>query len=244
MAINLFLFGYQIDVYSLFVYFSILISALILKYNLYKFKNNLNKYFEYEYLIITIIAILLGIFGIHLFATFEKGNFQNIFKIDLFSNGANFFGAIFLFFPFLYLYTFYRKIDFIIISTICSISIALGSAIGRIGCLISGDGCYGIPTHLPWGMTFNNGLIPTNQLVHPTPLYEAIIMFLLFIYLQFNLYKKQNYLQILSIFFIISGIERFIIEFIRINSKYYLLSQAQWLSIILVLVGILILRKK
>jgi phosphatidylglycerol:prolipoprotein diacylglycerol transferase len=51
---------------------------------------------------------------------------------------------------------------------------ALGYGIGRIGCLLSGDGDYGIPTSLPWGMSFPNGLVPTTERVHPTPIYEFI----------------------------------------------------------------------
>jgi phosphatidylglycerol:prolipoprotein diacylglycerol transferase len=56
-----------------------------------------------------------------------------------------------------------------------SASAALGYGIGRIGCLLSGDGDYGVPTSLPWGMSFPNGLVPTTQRVHPTPIYELII---------------------------------------------------------------------
>jgi phosphatidylglycerol:prolipoprotein diacylglycerol transferase len=51
---------------------------------------------------------------------------------------------------------------------------ALGYGIGRIGCFLSGDGDYGIPTSLPWGMSFPNGLVPTIDRVHPTPIYEFI----------------------------------------------------------------------
>jgi phosphatidylglycerol:prolipoprotein diacylglycerol transferase len=52
---------------------------------------------------------------------------------------------------------------------------AFGYGIGRIGCFLSGDGDYGIPTSLPWGMSFPNGLVPTTDRVHPTPLYELIV---------------------------------------------------------------------
>jgi phosphatidylglycerol---prolipoprotein diacylglyceryl transferase len=52
---------------------------------------------------------------------------------------------------------------------------ALGYGIGRIGCLLSGDGDYGVPTSLPWGMSFPNGLVPTSERVHPTPIYELIV---------------------------------------------------------------------
>ncbi|MGH9866322.1 MAG: prolipoprotein diacylglyceryl transferase [Candidatus Acidiferrales bacterium] len=57
---------------------------------------------------------------------------------------------------------------------------ALGYGIGRIGCLISGDGDYGISTSLPWGMSFPNGLVPTTERVHPTPIYELIVAIFIF----------------------------------------------------------------
>jgi phosphatidylglycerol---prolipoprotein diacylglyceryl transferase len=56
-----------------------------------------------------------------------------------------------------------------------SAAAALGYGIGRIGCLLSGDGDYGVPTSLPWGMSFPNGLVPTTERVHPTPIYEFIV---------------------------------------------------------------------
>ncbi len=57
---------------------------------------------------------------------------------------------------------------------------ALGYGLGRIGCLVSGDGDYGKPTSLPWGMSFPHGLVPTTQKVHPTPIYELIVAILIF----------------------------------------------------------------
>src|ERR1700722_17636690 len=56
-----------------------------------------------------------------------------------------------------------------------SAAAAIGYGVGRIGCLLSGDGDYGVPTSLPWGMSFPNGLVPTTQRVHPTPIYELIV---------------------------------------------------------------------
>jgi phosphatidylglycerol:prolipoprotein diacylglycerol transferase len=56
-----------------------------------------------------------------------------------------------------------------------SAAAAIGYGVGRIGCLLSGDGDYGVPTSLPWGMSFPNGLVPTSERVHPTPMYELIV---------------------------------------------------------------------
>src|SRR5260370_37157428 len=59
---------------------------------------------------------------------------------------------------------------------LCSPAAAVGYAIGRIGCLLSGDGDYGVPTTLPLGMSFPNRVVPTTERVHPTPLYECFIL--------------------------------------------------------------------
>ena len=66
------------------------------------------------------------------------------------------------------------KIPLLTILDAGSPAAALGYGIGRIGCLLSGDGDYGVPTSLPWGMSFPNGLVPTDQRVHPTPIYELL----------------------------------------------------------------------
>jgi len=61
----------------------------------------------------------------------------------------------------------------------CSPAACVGYAIGRIGCLLSGDGDYGIPTNLPWGMSFPNGVVPTTYCIHPTPLYQFLMWILI-----------------------------------------------------------------
>src|ERR1700678_135160 len=75
-----------------------------------------------------------------------------------------------------------KSFSFLSILDAGSPAAALGYGVGRIGCFLSGDGDYGIPTSLPWGMSFPNGLVPTTEHVHPTPLYElaaAIVIFLI-----------------------------------------------------------------
>jgi len=68
-----------------------------------------------------------------------------------------------------------QKISLLTLLDAGSPAAALGYGIGRIGCLLSGDGDYGIPTSLPWGMSFPDGLVPTTERVHPTPIYELIV---------------------------------------------------------------------
>ncbi|HUS18996.1 MAG TPA: prolipoprotein diacylglyceryl transferase family protein [Terriglobales bacterium] len=120
---------------------------------------------------------------------------------------------------------------------------ALGYAVGRIGCLLSGDGDYGQPTTLPWGMSFPDGLVPTAEKVHPTPIYEFMACGLIFYYL-WRLGAKavrgpRPEGQVAAEFFILMGLERFLVEFIRINPRVFLgLSNAQLASLAAVFGGL------
>ncbi len=78
-----------------------------------------------------------------------------------------------------------RKIPLLTMFDVGSPAAAIGYGVGRIGCLLSGDGDYGKPTSLPWGMSFPHGLVPTTQTcvawgwpasckVQPTPIYEFL----------------------------------------------------------------------
>src|ERR1700683_4518167 len=68
-----------------------------------------------------------------------------------------------------------NRIPLLVMLDAGSAAAALGYGIGRIGCFLSGDGDYGIPTSLPWGMSFPHGLVPTDERVHPTPIYELVV---------------------------------------------------------------------
>lgn len=116
----------------------------------------------------------------------------------------------------------------------------LGYGIGRIGCFLAGDGDYGPPTNLPWGMSFPHGTVPTLQRVHPTPLYETILSLILFFILW--KYRKRPHPPGLMVsgMLIFYGIERFITEFWRLTPKVLFgwMSMAQILSIISIVLGV------
>src|SRR5918993_280437 len=59
---------------------------------------------------------------------------------------------------------------------LCAPGLALGYAIGRVGCQLSGDGDYGVESDLPWAMAYPEGTVPTTDEVHPTPVYETLVM--------------------------------------------------------------------
>jgi phosphatidylglycerol:prolipoprotein diacylglycerol transferase len=125
---------------------------------------------------------------------------------------------------------------------------AIGYGLGRIGCFLSGDGCYGIPittlhflsfSFRPWGMSFPKGLAPVFVPVYPTPLYELAAGLLIGAWLWWRLGKPHRTGAILGQYLLLSGIARFLVEFIRRNPKVlWGLSNAQLASAGSVLAGI------
>ena len=119
---------------------------------------------------------------------------------------------------------------------------AIGYGIGRIGCFLSGDGCYGIPTNLPWGMSFPNGIEPTFVRVHPTPLYELAAGLLIGWWLWWRGGKPRGTGAIVGEYLLLSGIARFLVEFIRRNPKVlWGLSNAQLASAASIVAGIVLI---
>jgi len=126
---------------------------------------------------------------------------------------------------------------------------ALGYGIGRIGCFLSGDGDYGIPTSLPWGMSFPNGLVPTTERVHPTPIYELIAACAI-AWLLWRMYDRQKSAPgrksvpagtVFAVYLVLTGVARFLVEFIRINPRSFLgMSNAQTASLASTIVGIVL----
>jgi phosphatidylglycerol:prolipoprotein diacylglycerol transferase len=122
-------------------------------------------------------------------------------------------------------------------------SAAIGYGIGRIGCFLSGDGCYGIETKMGWplGMSFPNGIDPTplGVRVIPTPLIELAAGLLIGWWLWRQLGKAHAVGAIVGQYLLLSGTARFLVEFIRRNPKIlWGLSNAQLASLGSAIVGV------
>ena len=126
----------------------------------------------------TIVGItgLAGLAGARLYHLLESPAefFANPLPLLFSTMGFAWFGAVIGGFVALLWLAWHYRIKLLLLLDVASPAAALGYGFGRIGCLISGDGDYGIPTSLPWGMSFPNGLVPTNDRVHPTPIYEFL----------------------------------------------------------------------
>ena len=97
-------------------------------------------------------------------------------------------------------------------------ALAVGHAIGRIGCFLVGDD-YGRPTDLPWGVAFPQGLPPTDVPVHPTQIYEALALVPLAVLLVRLRKHRRADAFVLGVYLILAGAIRFAIEFLRVDVR-------------------------
>ena len=125
-------------------------------------------------------------------------------------------------------------------------AIALGHAIGRIGCFAAGC-CWGTECHLPWAVTFTSMAasqlvgVPLGLPLHPTQLYESAAEFAIFGILYWRFGRPHGRGDIISLYLMLYGAARFLVEFFRYHEQGNLwgtpLDASQWISLVLFAVG-------
>jgi phosphatidylglycerol---prolipoprotein diacylglyceryl transferase len=152
----------------------------------------------------------------------------------------------------------YYRVSFLTVADMCAAPLVLGMAFGRLGCQLSGDGDWGLPSRLPWAMAYPKAIVgwgPETVLkldnhdnlvsgfflgvrVHPTPIYEAILYVAIF-WVLWSIRKKVTLEgELLYLYLILAGAARFMVEFVRINPRVlWGLSEAQVISLIMIVAG-------
>jgi len=205
---------------------------------------------------VTFLAIIGGLVGSKLFYIIEEwnfgsgGSFFSYFRSDvlLSPSGLTFYGGLILAIVFIIIYCRTKNLRIMQIFDALSPAAVLSYGIARIGCHLSGDGCYGLPVNgTPFeflGFSYEKGIIPTHPgvLVHPTPLYELAVSVIIFLLL-LAIRKKMNYFgELFYLYLIFAGLERLLVEFIRLNPKVILFfTQAQLISVMMILAGLAML---
>ena len=140
----------------------------------------------------------------------------------------------------------YRDVPRWRMADICGPAIALGQAIGRVGCFMAGDD-YGRPTHLPWAVTFRDpdaadiGGAPLGIPLHPVQLYESLVCLSLFFFLVWLVRRKRFDGEIILSYSILYAIARFLLEYFRGDADRGfvfggLLSTSQFIAILVLVV--------
>lgn len=175
----------------------------------------------------------------------EGGFFSNIIS----SAGFTFYGGFIFAGLSVVAFAIYKKIPVHILADALAPALALGYSIGRIGCQLSGDGDYGKVTDSFLGMSYASGVVPTEigTLVYPTPAIESVLALfvaLLLVVLGQREYWKAPY-RLFGTYLVLMGLERFLIEFIRIEPRYaFGFSEAQFFALALVPLGFYLLFRK
>jgi phosphatidylglycerol---prolipoprotein diacylglyceryl transferase len=131
----------------------------------------------------------------------------------------------------------YRGILRLALLDLAAPALALGYAVGRVGCQLSGDGDYGRAWDGPWAMAYPDGTVPTTEEVHPTPVYEALAMGL-GAWVLWQLRDRFRPGILFAIYLLYAGAERFLVEFVRRNEDVALgLTSAQLESAAMMLAG-------
>jgi len=148
-------------------------------------------------------------------------------------------------------WTLVRRIPLDIVANAMAPAVAMGYAIGRIGCQLAGDGDYGKVSGLPWAMGYPHGTVPTppGVRVQPTPIYEVIVMsFVVWILWRLATRYDKSGWWTFGWFLILSAVERFAVEFVRRNPVWFAgLTQPQWMAMVSVIIGaglVVALRKR
>lgn len=212
---------------------------------------------------ITLLAVVFGIIGAKLLYLVEEWEYvlRDPVGMAFSPGGLTWYGGFILATVAVWRYAKKREIPFLKICDATTPGLAIGYGIARIGCHLAGDGDYGFPTDLPWATVYSkgtyppsvafkdfpdivaqygvNGVVPDDIPVHPTPIYEFLAAVALFAWLWFSL-RKKNYPdgKLFVIYLIVSGIARFLVEFLRLNPRVVFgLSESQIIALLLVVAG-------
>jgi phosphatidylglycerol:prolipoprotein diacylglycerol transferase len=145
-------------------------------------------------------------------------------------------------------WTLVRRVPVGIVANAMGPGVAMGYAIGRIGCQLAGDGDYGKPTHLSWvlAMGYPHGTVPTPPGVNvfPTPIYEIVLMApIVWVLYRIAMGKRSGWLTF-GWFLVLSGVERFFIELIRRNPVWFWgLRQPQVIAIVGFVIGTVLIAR-
>lgn len=208
-----------------------------------------------------LLGLLFGIIGSKLLFLIENWErfIDEPFIMAFTPAGSSYYGGLILTIIVLAIYLKKKKIPFLIMADAGAPSLIISAGIGRLGCHLAGDGDYGIPTFLPWGVNYENGtmppsamfrnteiaksfpdgIVPNNTPLHPTPVYEFIAALIIFFILWRN--RKSNWAdgRLFMLYLILSAGSRFLVEFIRLNPRILFgFSEAQLIAIVLGTIGI------
>jgi phosphatidylglycerol:prolipoprotein diacylglycerol transferase len=210
---------------------------------------------------VALIAIPSGVVGSRLLFIIEEWDrfIVNPIGVTFSSGGLSFYGGLILAMLAIYVYLRWNGISLLVFGDAVAPGALLGRGIGRIGCHLSGDGDYGLPTTLPWGTDYSHGVYPPSAALarfpdlarqfpggvapdelplHPTGVYEFLVSALLFAILWRYRTRIRADGGVLMLYLLITGGLRFGLEFLALARRVaFGLTEAQVISLGLMALG-------
>jgi phosphatidylglycerol:prolipoprotein diacylglycerol transferase len=204
---------------------------------------------------IGIIVVVGGIVGAKLLYLiydwdFYSQHLREVFTLDFLQTAGVFSGGLALAVAMGSIYVLWNRLPYLRLSDAFAPGIAIGHAIGRLGCLAAGC-CYGKPTDKPWGITFTSPIAhavshtPLFQSLHPTQIYESAGTFAVFLICMW-VYKRRTFAgQVAGTYLFLYGIVRYVVEFWRDDPERGsmfggIMSGTQFLALLMVVLGALL----
>ncbi|HKN12300.1 MAG TPA: prolipoprotein diacylglyceryl transferase [Candidatus Binatus sp.] len=209
---------------------------------------------------IVIAAAVMGLVGSRLYAILDDlPTYLADPKTMIFSgSGFVFYGGMIGGIFGAYLVSRWYRIGFGATMDMCAPALAIGQAIGRMGCQLAGDGDWGLPSTVPWAMAYPRAIVGWNSdtvlkldehyrlvsgyfpgvRVHPAPVYETILYLGVFTILWSMRKTSRPAGRLLYWYLVLAGSARFLVEFWRINPRvFYMFSEAQLIALAMVVLG-------
>lgn len=229
------LFGIDVRWYAITMVTGILCGLLVAYLRRKEFGISEDNILDYFIWVVPVSVIGARLYYVVYSWSYYKDHLSEIFAIR--NGGLAIHGAIIAGFIVTVLYTHYKKYSLLKFLDYVVPSLALGQAIGRWGNYFNME-AHGRITEVPWAIPVYN-YADEIIYVHPTFLYESIVDFLLFLFLLIyeKKWEKKNG-EAACLYLMIYSTARFFIEGLRTDSLMFLgLRQAQFISIILFLIG-------
>ena len=232
------MFDTEFPIYGFFIIIAVLIGLIEFGKKLYK------QNFEKEQIFILIIYILLGIiigakyFTYFSYLSYYKNNFSFL-KIGLSSYGAIIGMLIMLF---IFAFQFKKKISNLLYALLPSIPLMY--SIGKIGCFLVGC-CYGIKYDGLFSVVYYYSYsAPKGIKLFPIQLIESIVFILIYIYFFFKTKNKVANDKDIGILFIMCGLSKFLLDYLRASHINIIISINQIFSLLFIIIGLVLLYYK
>ncbi|MFC1567077.1 prolipoprotein diacylglyceryl transferase [bacterium] len=190
---------------------------------------------------IIVLSSILGGRLFYIFLNLKHYTINPLLILKVWEGGLVFFGGLITTVIVSIIYLKKKNFKVFLIGDICAPGIAIGHAIGRIGCFFAGC-CYGKQTNSIFGVVFNNSysLAPQGIKLHPAQLYEFLVLVAIFLALWFMRRKTKFYGHLFWMYICMYSFSRIILEFFRADHRgeFLFLSVTQFIAVLLLVIGV------